>query len=166
MGFSAMAAGAVLGAASSYGNAKAKKGALRQQAQVDEWQAEQALNAGADQEQSSRLQTAQVFGKQRANMAANGVDLGEGSATDVLASTKLIGEHDALTIKDNASRTAWGYRTNAAVATAQADNIDPWASATGSLLGSAGSVSASWTQGKKNGSLPGWATTAASWMGS
>lgn len=177
MGFSMSVAGAAFGAAGAYKGARSKRDAYRQQGQIDlnnaqvaEWQAQQAEAVGADQEQGSRLRTAQVLGEERAGLAASGVDLGQGSATEVLAGTKLIGEHDALTIRDNANRAAWGYRTQktnfeneAAMSFSAASSINPGMEAFGSLLGSAGSVDKSWqTNMTKSGGRSGFP----SWMGS
>lgn len=143
--------GAALSAVSSYNSANSQKSALnsqawgdRQNAQVADWQASIALENGQSEEEKSRLETAGVYGRERAGLGASGVDLGYGSANDILTSTKVLGERDALTIHDNALRTAWGYRTEgtnysnkAAMESAGADSINPWMSAFGSLLGSA-----------------------------
>jgi multidrug resistance efflux pump len=172
-----MAAGSVLGAAGAYSSSKARKQAYNTQGQIDlnnaqinEWQAQQAEAAGADQERTSRLHTQQVVGAGRAQMAANGVDLGTGSAAEVTASTKVVGEHDALAIRDNASRAAWASRMQAqaardaaAVSFDTADAINPMMSAATSLLASAPSVSKSWTDGVKRNA---WYTQpSSSWMG-
>ena len=172
----------VLGAAASaggaYSSSKARKQAFNAQGQIDlnnaqinEWQAQQAEAAGADQERTSRLHTQQVVGAGRAQMAANGVDLGTGSAAEVTATTKVVGEHDALAIRDNASRAAWGARTQAqynkdtaAAAFSAADAINPTMAAAGSLLSSAGSVGQSWTSGVKRGAW--FSQPSSSWMGS
>lgn len=118
-------------------------------AKVAEYQAQQALNIGAQQEQNSRLKTAQVFGAQRASLAANGIDLGQGSATDILTTTVHTGEVDALTIRDNAARQAWANRvqaqndtSNAAATRASASAIDPTYAGLTSLMGSASSFAA------------------------
>lgn len=152
------AAGIGFSAVSAYKQAQSQRDALRYKARVDannaqiaEWQAQQELAGGVVAEQASRLKTAQVTGAQRATMAANGIDLGEGNATDVLATTKFVGEQDALTIRDNAARSAWGARIQAQnylddsrVANATADSVNPLLASVGSLLGSAGTVSSIW----------------------
>ena len=46
-----------------------------------------------------RLQTRRVKGAQRAALAANGVDIGVGSAAESLATTDIVGERDANTIR-------------------------------------------------------------------
>lgn len=126
---------------------KYKAKIAKNNAQIMEYQAQQEGEIGAAREQVSRLNTAQMFSAQRAAMAANGIDLGEGVATDVLASTKFMGERDALTIRDNAARNMWairlkkqGYLDDAAFETANANSISPFGSALGSLMGNAGTV--------------------------
>lgn len=120
-------------------------------AQIAEWQAQDAIRQGQQQEQQSRLQYAAMKGTQRAALAANGVALDEGSAVDILTSTDYMNEMDASTIRANAARTAWGYRTqgtnysdNAAALRAGASASSPASAAGLSLLGSAGQVAGSW----------------------
>jgi len=175
MGWST-AIGAGIQAAGAYTSAKSKKNAYDAQgkidlnnAQISEWQAQQAEAAGATQVQTSELHTAQTIGQQRAALGANGVDLGQGSALDVLTSSMLIGEHDKATITDNASRTAWGYRTqgtnfknDASMSFSAADAINPAMAGVGSLLGSAGTVEASWL--KKNPPSAGAGSAWPSWL--
>lgn len=166
-----MAASVGLQAAGAASQASAQRNALGAQAEIDannaqiaEWQAQQAEQNGVTAEQNSRLRTAQVFGAQRAQLAANGVDLGQGSALDVLSSTKYLGERDALTIRDNALRTAWGYKTQATnylneadLARSGASGISPFMAGFSTLLGGAGQVASSWYQYKKaGGTVPTW----------
>lgn len=152
------AAGITYSAISAWKDAKSQKAMLRYQAkvaennaQVAEWQAQQEQEVGASMEQASRLRTGQIYGAQRAAMAANGIDLGEGVATDVLTATRYLGERDALTIRDNAARNAWAlrikkqnYLDDAAVSRASASAISPGQAVFGSLLGNAGAVSDSY----------------------
>lgn len=144
-------AGALMSAQGASDQAQAQKDALAYQSQVSannaqysEWQAEDALNQGDTAEDKQRLQTAQLKGTQRASLAANGVALGEGSALDILTATDYMGEQDALTIRDNAARQAWGYRTqgqnytdNAGLLANSSSNISPSNAAGTSLLTSA-----------------------------
>lgn len=150
--------GGLLGAKGSYDSAKASKHAYaiqasiaRQNALIAGQQADIALQNGRTAEGNVRLRTAQVFGAQRAAMAANGVDLGEGSPNEVLTTTAFMGERDALTVRDNANRDAWGYRVRATDASNNAmllnnaeDGVNPGLSAAGSLLTTAGSVAGTW----------------------
>lgn len=149
-------AGAGMAATGAYAQAMAQKTALNNQAQIATWQAQQALQVGAAQTQTSELKTAELQGQQRAQLAANGVDLGSGGATDILAGTKYMGIRDALTISDNATRTAWGYNSQATMDRAFADNVHPGLSAMSSLIGGASQVAGSWYQMKKQGVVPTW----------
>lgn len=79
-------------------------------AAIAELGAQSALSAGEKEIASYTMQVGQVKGKQRASMAANGVDLGVGSAAEVQASTEIVKEIDKKTIAANAARSAWGYR--------------------------------------------------------
>ncbi len=79
-------------------------------------------------------------------MAAGGVDLGQGSATDVLVSTEYMGERNAMMIRDDTNRQVWNdrnqqtmYQAEQKARLAQADAINPDMAAFGSLLGSASS---------------------------
>ena len=154
------AAGAAMGTVGSYYSARNTKSNLQLQAnladtnaQIAELGAQSALAQGAKEEQRSRLQTTALKKSQRVALAANGVDLGQGSAAELLTSTDLMGDIDANTIKANALRSAWGYRTQATnyqnqalMDRAAAGTISPGMSAAASLLGSAGSVGPSWYQ--------------------
>ena len=154
------AAGAAMGTVGSYYSAQNTKSNLQMQAnladtnaQIAELGAQSALAQGAKEEQRSRLQTTAIKKSQRVALAANGVDLGQGSAAELLTSTDLMGDIDANTIKANAVRSAWCYRTQATnyqnqalMDRAAAGAISPGAGAVASLLGSAGSVVQSWYQ--------------------
>lgn len=120
-------------------------------AQIAEWQAQDALSRGAKAEQQQRLKAAQLKGTQRASMAARGVALDEGSPLAILDDTDFMNELDVGTIRDNAAKEAWGYRnqasgmtSDAAMLASRADAEDPSAAMGGSLLTSAGSVASSW----------------------
>jgi hypothetical protein len=78
-------------------------------ANVAELQAEDAILRGELDEQRFRSLVRGAVGSQRAGMAAQGVDVNHGSAVDVQADAATLGELDALTIKTNARREAWGY---------------------------------------------------------
>ena len=107
------AAGAAMGTVGSYYSARNTKSNLQLQAnladtnaQIAELGAQSALAQGAKEEQRSRLQTTALKKSQRVALAANGVDLGQGSAAEILTSTDLMGDIDANTIKANAVRNA------------------------------------------------------------
>lgn len=153
-----MAVSAAVSAYGAYQTSQANKDAANYQAQVAQnnaqiasWNAQDALDRGQRAEADQRLKNSQFKGDQRASLAARGLDLGEGSPVDILATTDFMGERDALTIRDNAAKEAWGYRIqgnnandNANLLRARADAENPTMAAGMSLLGSAGSVASKW----------------------
>lgn len=147
------AAGALSSVIGSYYSAQSQKGALGLQADLEEYQAQNALVQGEREMQRSRLSTANLKSTQRASMAANGVDLADGSAARVLTSTDVLGEIDAQTIEHNALLNAWGYRSDARMKRASASAISPGMSAFSTLLGSGAQVASSWYYLKKAGAL-------------
>ncbi len=117
--------------AANYQSAVARNNAI-----IANQNAQAALDAGQAQEQQQRLKTAGLIGAERATMAANGVELDSGSALNVQSSAASLGELDALTVRSNAARQAYGYQTQATNfgAQAQLDNSQAsWASATGQI---------------------------------
>jgi hypothetical protein len=87
-----------------------------------ELQATDAIAQGKQQETIFRQQLKQTIGSQRASFAAQGIDVSSGSAEDVQESTAYQGELDALQIRTNAAREAWGYTVTAQGETLQAQN--------------------------------------------
>ncbi|WP_291774273.1 hypothetical protein [Castellaniella sp.] len=79
-------------------------------AKMAELGAQSALLTGQNQVMQQTLRAGQVAGTQRAVMAARGVDLGEGSAAEVQASTEMMKDIDTHTIQYNAMGQALGYR--------------------------------------------------------
>ena len=81
---------------------------------VAEFQAEDAVRRGAVASRMRRQQTKQTIGSQRVSLARQGIDINDGSAVDVQENTAYLGELDAMTIKNNAAREAWGFKVDAA----------------------------------------------------
>jgi hypothetical protein len=71
--------------------------------------AAQATADGQNQVAAKQEQTAQTIGTERAAMAANGVELNSGSALRIQGDTAKLGDVDAMTIRSNAARAAYGY---------------------------------------------------------
>ncbi len=128
-------------------DSKKKEGQYRaevaqQNAELDDYRAAQAATIGAVQEDQHRAKVRQMVGSQRASLAANGLDLGSGTAADMVDETQAAGEVDALTIRFNAMNEAWGYRTSA-VNERNGGKFAKWAGkreATGAYLSTAASV--------------------------
>lgn len=99
---------------SAYGKIKAGSDADKlfgRNATIAEIQAQDAIARGKIEEKKSRRVTEQVIGAQRTGFAAQGVDVNRGSALEVQADAAYLGELDALTIRNNAAKEAWGFRT-------------------------------------------------------
>ena len=151
----------------SYYSAKTQQANLRGQsvvaesnARLAELSAQSALLQGQKQVAALTMKAGQIKGSQRAAMAANGIDLGEGSAAELQASTEIMKDIDKNQLEANAVANAWGYRlqkTNyeneALSAKAGASTINPGMSAASTLLGGAGSVASSWYQFSKVGAI-------------
>lgn len=88
---------------------------------VSDLQARDALERGAIDESRFRSQVRGIVGSQRAGYAAQGVSVASGSAADVQADASYLGELDALQLRQNAMREAWGFKVSAYDARAQAD---------------------------------------------
>lgn len=84
-------------------------------------QATDAIARGAQDESRFRTQVKGVLGSQRAGFAGQGVKVDTGSAGAVTADVAHLGELDALTIRSNAAREAWGFRQQATDLRMQAD---------------------------------------------
>ncbi len=93
--------------------AEAQAWVMDYNAQVADLQAKDAIERGAEQEQRFRSQIRGTIGAQRAAIAAGNIDVSFGSAVDVQADAAMLGELDALTIRTNAVREAWGYKVQA-----------------------------------------------------
>jgi hypothetical protein len=129
--------------------------------------AQSMLAQGDKQIASLTLRSGKIKSAQRAALAANGVDLGEGNAAEIQATTDLMTELDKNTIEANATRSAWGYRTQGVNANMQSVNasnlanmqstsaksINPNNAGMSSLMSSAGSVAQSWYAMNKNGAF-------------
>jgi len=79
-------------------------------AAVADLKAEDAIARGVEEEQRFRTKVRGAIGSQRAGFAASNIDVNFGSAVDVQADAAMLGELDALTIRSNAAREAWGFK--------------------------------------------------------
>lgn len=167
-GSAAQGAGAGMSAVGSYFGAQAQKMALRGaadiadiNAQYSERAAQQELLRGQEAVAAATQRAGQVKSAQRAALAANGVDLGEGSAAEILTSTDIAKELDANTLTANAVRAAWGQRiqgansTNEAIGRRSSANlISSGMAGASSLLGSSAQLAQSWYMMNKSGAAP------------
>lgn len=68
---------------------------------------------GIEEARLQRIKAASTIGSQKTAMAANGVDVTQGTAVDVIADTAAIGELDALQTQYNYEMKARGYEAQA-----------------------------------------------------
>ena len=136
-GFAQIQAGNAQAAAANYNAQVAEMNAT-----LADRAARDALERGAREEQQKRMETSALQGRQRAAMAANGVDLTFGSPLDTLVDTATLGELDALTIRRNAAREAYdieaqgvNYRADATLS-----RMNAKAARTGGYLSAGGTV--------------------------
>lgn len=117
--------------------------------------AQDALDRGTIAEEAHRRKVAATISAQKAATGASGVELASGSALAVTSGTAILGEMDALTIRNNAAREAEGFTQQGlqeqsagrmALATGRTQ-------AAGSILAGAGKVAGQWYGFKKEGVL-------------
>ena len=131
---------------------------------VERLGAQAALQEGAVAQQQKAYQEDVLVGQEKAGLAANGVDVGSGSAVDILSDTKAAGELDQLTILNNAQRTSVGF-TNQGINYGNQANINEAASqaaltggdlaATSDVIKGAGAVASTWYNYTNNNSTSG-----------
>ena len=158
-------AGAASSAIGGFFGAKSQKSALNFQAdladtnaRIAEISAQSTLAQGQKEVGRLTLRAGALKSSQRANLAANGVDLGVGNAAELQASTDLMKEIDTNQITANAVRSAWGIRTNAVslqnealIKRATADSVSPGMAFGSSLISGASKVAGSWYEMNKAG---------------
>jgi hypothetical protein len=109
----AMLAGTGLNAYGQYQAGQEEAGKAKQNAMLAEFQADEALSRGFLESARHQASVRRLTSTQRAGYASQGIDVFSGSATDVRDSAKSLGEVDAMMIRNNAVREAFGYRVQA-----------------------------------------------------
>lgn len=114
------ASSSVAGFASSWADAQSSKAQGDYQnemskinARYAELKADSAVKRGDREAESVKKDTKRLVGSQRAALAAQGIDIGSGSALETQEDTAMIGELEALKIKNNAWMEAFGYKMEA-----------------------------------------------------
>lgn len=113
-------------------------------ARLAEAQAADIETRGQKEAGQFRRKVRGVVGSQRAALAAQGIDIGSGTAKDIAEETAAIGEQEASQIRINAIRQAFGVRTQAINTRAQGefDQIAGKSAASSALLtGGLGAIS-------------------------
>ncbi|MFU8927753.1 hypothetical protein [Acinetobacter puyangensis] len=104
-------------ALSGFGSSSAQKKALKQQAKNAQYNATQAdirarnsIEQGRSQAEDYQRNLSAFSSSQINTLAENGIDVSEGSAIDILASTDMAGQADLDNIKYNAALESWGHQ--------------------------------------------------------
>lgn len=114
-----------------------------------------AARAGTAQAEQAQLQSRAKVGSIVANQAASGINVNSGSALDVQSSADKLGELNAITVKSNAARQAYGYQTQSTSFSSQsqldqhqsgADITAGDIGATGTVLGGIGSAGSNYAK--------------------
>ncbi len=160
------AMGAIQSSQAAASAAKYNAAVAEQNAAIQKRNASMAIQAGEQRVAMEGLKTKAKVGGIMATQGAQGVDVMSGSALDVRSSAADLGELDALTVRSNAVKEAYGYEVNAMNDKAQAaldrkqasaSLASGWYGAAGSLLGaasSAGSQFAKWQATGGGGTIP------------
>lgn len=142
IGAIALGTGAVAGAVGQIQQGEEAKRAAEANARMAKMAAADARYRGGVQAGQARMQGSQVVAQQQALLGASGVDTGTGTAAQMAAVTRASAEVDALTLRNNAARQAYGLEAQADEMKRQgnaAQSAARWGAA-GSLLGGAGQV--------------------------
>lgn len=99
-------ASTVVSTASAYQQGQYQEDIAEYNARVSENEATRVRNIGVDEENKQRRQTAELISRQRTQLAASGVDIGTGSALQLQEDAALLGEIDALNIRENFAEQA------------------------------------------------------------
>jgi len=115
--FALMGVQALGTAATSYAQSKALKAEgefqseiYQSNARIQALRAEDAVNRGEKSAKRAKEAASRLIGSQRAALGAQGIDIESGSALDIQEETASLGAEDALNIRNNAWREAWGFR--------------------------------------------------------
>lgn len=115
---SLVSAGVSAYSASQQADAISKEGAAQQQLygfneRAAQLNASDAIARGNKDATTHEKSVMKLRGNQRASLAAQGIDPNSGSAADIIDETTTLGALDAMTIRGNAAREAWGYKMQA-----------------------------------------------------
>lgn len=124
---------------------------LRNNIQIAQWAADDAIEAGWDKASLVRRKGRQTAGSQRARMAANGLDMTQGTSLRILEDTDYLTAQDEANVVQGAADEALaarmkgaGFNAQAGMARFQGDSINPMLLASGSLLTSGARVADAW----------------------
>jgi hypothetical protein len=134
------AVGAVQSGHAAQASADYSAQVAKNNATIADQNAQVAASAGVAQAGREQMAQSQRMGAIRAALASTGTDVGSGSALDVQTGQRTVDELDTMTVRNNAARTQYGYRTAAMSDTAQA-GLDTMQGRNAAAAGGIGAVS-------------------------
>ena len=113
------------------------------------WNAEDAVRRGEEAAGDHKLKIQQAKADQTAVMAANGLDISQGTPVSILDDTQYMGDVDIARIRTNAGREAWGSRVGQRNSMATASMLDAQGSAIkpgqSALMAAGSSLASNWS---------------------
>lgn len=169
LALAAVIGSAVVGGAGAIQQGQAAKSAADYNAQVAQNNAKIATQNATWAAQEGEANAGEQGAKTKATVAAtlasegaSGVDVNSGSFQNVRSSETELGMLDALTIRSNAARTAYGYETQATgdIAQSQLDKaqgqnseLSSYVNAGSTVLGGVGNAASKYTDFLNQGSI-------------
>lgn len=135
----------------SIGGTLAARRSAKFAAQLAEARAHDARSRGASAAAKRLGKGARQQSAIRSQTAARGFDVKEGTAARLEEDARLLAKIDANTIRENAEKEAFGAASEAAQYRHRAGTLDPFLSASGTLLGEVGRVAGQRAQRKAVG---------------
>lgn len=120
IGLMAVTAGLKAASASASGTAAGDE--ANYQAEVAKYNAKMASKIGNIEAENQSMKTRARIGAIKSNYAGHGVDVNTGTAADVAAAAASMGELDVQTIRSDAARRMFGFKTQADLYEQKADN--------------------------------------------
>jgi hypothetical protein len=138
--------GGAMQARSQYQSDQYNAALMQQNARIQENAAADAEKRGQRDADLERRRTRSLISSQRAAMAANGIDLDNGSALALQEGTAGLGEEDAMYREENGKREAYNFRVQSFNDRAQAKNLKKGSKnrAIGTLLGAGANAASSY----------------------
>lgn len=120
VGTAVAAAGTAVSGYMAYNQHRYQARVARENRRLENARAAEALDRGAVEERTLGRRYSALAGSQRASMAANGIDIGFGSAADVLGDTAQFHAEDSAALRSNNMAEVRGIEISAANYGAQA----------------------------------------------
>lgn len=146
----ALAASGAVSAVGAHQQGKAAEQVARNNATMAEYAAQDAQRRGEKDAIDIQRRGAAIKSSQRVALAANGLDLGYGTAADLQDQVDFFTQSDAATARTNAGKDAWSARVGGANTLAEGRQAarNGNMQAAGSLLSTAGAVAGKWYEYK------------------